>query len=205
MTKLPKDKQNKLVAVLLCTALLLVAFHMLIISKQRAALDDYANRTDQTRDKLAKAEQWLRMAPVIRTQLNEARKQLESKQEEMAPTDKFKWFYDTVEKSLSRHHVKLEDISPRQPEVTEVGVLPKFPYMAAIFGVKVTSDFQDLGVFLSDFENDFPYMRVQNLKISPEGESSGGKENAPRAQSANSGRLAVSLRVVTLIKPTASL
>src|ERR1051326_2307134 len=146
MTKLPKDKQNKLVAVLLCTALLLVAFHMLIISKQRAALDDYANRTDQTRDKLAKAEQWLRMAPVIRTQLNEARKQLESKQEEMAPTDKFKLFYDTVEKSLSRHHVKLEDISPRQPEVTEVGVLPKFPYMAAIFGVKVTSDFQDLGV-----------------------------------------------------------
>ena len=53
-------------------------------------------------------------------------------------------------------------------EVTgDVAMLPKFPYRGATFTVKGSAYFHDFGKFLADFENAFPYIRVQNLQLSP--------------------------------------
>lgn len=208
MNKLSKEKRDKLLLVGIGTACVLAAVYMLVINAQQSALQDYAERTDAAMEKLAKAERWLRMAPTVDSRLQSARAELEAKQEKnMAPVDKFKWFYNTLDQFLAQRRVKLVDIT-REPELAEVGVLPKFPYQSASFGVKLTARYHDFGAFLADFENSFPYFRVQNLEIEPAGSSKaiskdlvrGGPERPPEPES-----LAITMRVVTLIKPTASL
>ena len=84
-------------------------------------------------------------------------------------------------------------------------MLPKFPYQAASFGVKLAARYHDFGAFLADFENRFPYMRVQNLHLEPV--SAAPAEEALSAGERQSHRrtLAITMRVVTLVKPLAAL
>ncbi len=172
-------------------------------------MQECADKTEAAKEQLNKAERWLRMAPTIETRLSAYRKELEARQENMAPVDKFKWFYNTMERFLAQHQVKLVDIT-REPEVGDAGVLPKFPYQAATFGVKLNAYFQDFGSFLAEFENQFPFMRVQNLELESEvGGRLGVTETidqerkpAPgEARTQASERLAITMRVVTLVKP----
>jgi hypothetical protein len=206
MNKLSKEKRDRLMLVALGTGGVLAALYFLVISAQNMALAEYAEKTEAAKEKLAKAERWLRMAPGIQAKLDGSRRELQARQEDMAPTDKFKWFYDTLEKFLAQRHVKLIDIT-REPEISDVGTLPKFPYQAATFGVKLNARYHDLGGFLADFENEFPYMRVKNLVIEPEGVSTIGQiqAHAPSGRSRNPESLAITLRVVTLVKPNALL
>ena len=61
--------------------------------------------------------------PERSSRLGNCRKELETKQEDMAPLEKFKWFYNTLERFLAQRPVKLVDIT-REPEIGELGVLP---------------------------------------------------------------------------------
>jgi hypothetical protein len=200
MNKLTKEKRDKLALVALGTGAVLGALYFLVITAQQAALEDYADKTAIAKEKLDKAERWLRMGPGVQARLAACRSDLEARQETMAPVDKFKWFYNTLEKFLAQHRVKLVDIT-REPEVGDVGVLPKFPYQAASFGVKLTARYRDLGTFLADFENQFPYMRVQNIEIEPVTMGRGKEAPASDRRVPTPDSLAVTMRVVTLIRP----
>jgi hypothetical protein len=201
MNKLSKEKRDKLLLIALGTGGLLAALYLMVISAQNTALAEYSEKTEAAKEKLAKAERWLRMAPTIQTRLDSNRRELEGKQAEMAPVDKFKWFYDTLDKFLAQRSVKLTDIT-REPEIGAVGILPKFPYEAATFGLKLNARYKDLGAFLSEFENQFPYMRVNNLDIEPEGSVKvGTKELIADPRQRGVANLAITLRVVTLIRP----
>jgi hypothetical protein len=201
MINLPKEKRDKLAILALGTGAVLALLYFFVVAPQKAALREYAQKTDAARDKLAKAEMWHRMAPAIEAQLTAQRRELETRHESLAPVDRFKWFYNTLEAFLAQHRVQLVDIT-REPEIGSAGVLPAFPYQAATFGVKCRARFHDFGAFLAEFENHFPYMRVQNLELEPQsGGSSPPREvrttsTAPTAQALN-----ITLRVVTLIKP----
>jgi Tfp pilus assembly protein PilO len=205
MNRLPKEKRDKLLLVALGTGVVLAVLYFFVISAQQRSLTDCANKTAVAREKLDKAERWLRMSPGIQGRLATARAEVEAKQNTMAPVDKFKWFYNTLSSFLAQYQVKLIDIT-REPEVGDVGVLPKFPYQAATFGVKLSARYHDFGTFLADFENHFPYLRVQNLEIEPENAPQTRLKETPRANRQDTpGTLAVTLRVVTLIKPNSSL
>src|SRR5690242_11969865 len=99
MNKLSKEKRQKLLLVGLGTGAVLAVLYLVVITSQMGALDDYANKLDSAREKLTKAENWSRMAPGIVAKLEFNRNELETKQEGMAPVDKFKWFYNTLAKS----------------------------------------------------------------------------------------------------------
>jgi hypothetical protein len=191
--------------VALGTGVVLAALYFLVVSAQKTTVADYANKIDAAQEKLEKAERWLRMAPGIQDRLNGCRTELEAKQEQMAPVDKFKWFYNTLEPFLAQHRVQLVDIT-REPEIGDVGVLPKFPYQTATFGVKLSARYHDFGLFLADFENKFPYMRVRNLELEPEsGSKTAGSEGRVQKAASKVENLAITMRVVTLIKPSTSL
>jgi Tfp pilus assembly protein PilO len=206
MNKLSKEKRDRLVLIILVTGGIVATLYFLVISAQQRTLREYSENTDSAQAKLAKAEHWLRMSPNIQSQLLAARKDLESKEDGMAPVDKFKWFYDLLESSIARHRVKLTDIT-REPEISDVGVFPKFPYQAATFGVKLNARYDDFGSFLADFENEFPFMRVKNIDLTTEGTAK--LDSRDTASSDLSVRppetLAITMRVVTLIKPSAPL
>ena len=202
MNKLTKEKRDKLVLIGVATVILTIAYYFLLISAQREQIREQRDKIAQARDQLSKAERWIRQGPLLRAELEQRRKGLESHQTDMAPLDKFKWFYNTLESFRSSYGVKLIDIT-REPEVGEVGLLPKFPYTGATFGVKFNGTYHEFGKFLADFENRFPYMRVQNLRIEMDQAQKLAGTNAVMAASAEAReRLAITLKVVTLIKPT---
>ncbi len=209
MNKLPKEKRDKLILVVVGTIGIFAALYLSVVNTQHSALAEYADQTEAAKEKLAKAERWLRMGPAVQAKLSACRRELEQKQESMAPVDKFKWFYNTLDQFLAHHHVRLVDIT-REPEIGELGSLPKFPYQAASFGVKLSARYHDFGAFLADFENQFPDMRVQNLELQPEASpqamAPGGKDaRAVQHRPASAETLTITMRVVTLIKPSVPL
>jgi len=204
MNKLPKDKRDRLMMTIVMTGFVTLAFYTFVIRAQRERIRAAEDKLEQATLLLDRSERWLRMKEKVRADLAEERTELQSLEARMAPLDKFKWFYNTLESFRSSYDVRLIDIS-REPEIGEVGVLPGFPYKSAKFGVKLNGTYHDFGKFLADFENQFPYMRVQDLKIElppnalPPG--TGGTSMAENP-SANNERLAISLNVVALIKPS---
>src|SRR5438046_10759600 len=89
------------------------------------------------------------------------------------------------------------DIPQFSREVTTgVGMFAKFPYKAAIFNVRGIAYYHDLGQFLADFENNFPYARIQNLEMEPATGSAASGTAEPE-------KLAFRLEIVTLINPNA--
>jgi hypothetical protein len=199
MSRLLKNKRDRLLMVAIGTAGLLIAMYFFVVSAQKETLRDYSVKLSAAEDKLNKANVWLRMAANIEAQLEAQRSELDARHAGLAPADRFKWFYDTMESFLAGHKVHLVDIS-REPEIGPAFLLPNYPYQAATFGVKCRALYHDFGVFLADLENRYPYMRVQNIEVEPENvrgitrDSRGGAQSTPQA-------LNITLRVVTLIRP----
>ena len=183
--------------------------YFFVISGQRAARDELKTKISGLESKVSTADRWAKRAPAISENLEANKAILRTHEEAMAPLDKFKWFYTTLDQFVASYGVTLVDIS-REPAIGEVGLLPKFPYQAAIFAVKASAYYRDFGKFLADFENKFPYMRVQNIKIQPE---AGARMPAPvgtrgttaaKPASANE-KVIIEMKVVTLIKPVTPL
>ncbi|MCI0537168.1 MAG: hypothetical protein L0Z50_18275 [Verrucomicrobiales bacterium] len=205
MNKLNKEKRDKLGLIGVGTALVTMLFYFFVVSPQREQIALHEDKIERSHELLNKDERWIRQGPLVRENLATYRQTLETRQTDMAPLDKFKWFYNTLESFQSRYDVSLVDIT-REPEFGEVGVLPNFAYQAAIFGVKLNATYHDFGKFLADFENKFPYMRVQNLRLELDPAQKLAGTNALIAASLDTReRLAITLKVVTLVKPTTPL
>ncbi|MEY2409955.1 MAG: hypothetical protein QOF48_2625, partial [Verrucomicrobiota bacterium] len=79
---------------------------------------------------------------------------------------------------------------------SDVGLLAKFPYRAAVFHVRGTAFFHDFGRFVADFENTFPYMRIQNIDLEPSSSSLGDHTNPNDKE-----KLSFKMEIVTLVNP----
>ena len=89
----------------------------------------------------------------------------------MATGDVYSWVVRTFEALKANHHVQLSQIDP--PEIRESNVLPKAGYRRAKFTVSGRATYHDLGSFLADFENKYPFARLTNLEIHAPGASRG--------------------------------
>jgi hypothetical protein len=202
MSKLSKEKREKLGLVGVGTALVTLMLYFFVISPQREQIAFHEDKITRASELLNKDERWIRQASIVQANLKTHRETLETRQTDMAPLDKFNWFYKTLESFKSSYDVNLVDIT-REPELGEVGVLPNFAYQAATFGVKLNASYHDFGKFLADFENKFPYMRVQNVRLELDPALKLAGTNALANVSADTReRLAITLKVVTLVKPT---
>jgi hypothetical protein len=207
MNKLTKDKKDRLVMTAVMCSFATLVVYVFVISPQRAEIKQSEEKLASGLDLRDTSLRWMRMAPTVRSNLFSKRGDLSESENTMAPVGKFNWFYNTLETFRSAHNVRLVDIT-REPEIGPVGVLPKFGYETATFGVKFNATYHDFGKFLAEFENTFPQMRVQDLKMGVDPQGALGETNevvvgAPAGK--NSELLAITMKVVTLIKPSASL
>ena len=194
MKNLPKEKRDRLILTVLLTAAAVAGIYYLLIKSQRSSLENVANQIKEQKEKVSHAERLISSIPGIKKNLEVARHDLSTLEEGMASGDMYAWVIQTVGRFGAERHV---DIPQFSREVTgEVGMFPKFPYRAAIFNVRGSAYFHDLGRFLADFENQFPYARVQNLEM--ESASSSAATATPDAE-----KLAFKLEIVTLINPHA--
>jgi hypothetical protein len=106
--------------------------------------------------------------------------------------DMYSWIILTVNTFKENYGVEIPQFS--REVAAEVGMFAKFPYRAAVFHLRGTARYHEFGRFVADFENAFPYMRIQNIELDPSAASAANAQNDPE-------RLAFRMEIVALVNP----
>jgi len=205
MNKISKDKRDKVILSCLVSVGLAGLLYTFVLGAQKDQLAALHKQMITIKDKLSKAERLVRSAPAIEESLKENQKLIQRRQETMAPQGQYYYWFlklmDQFREEEKLNAVLIVDIM--QPEFIEAGLLPNFPYKAASFGMRLNGRFHDLGRFISDLENTYPYFRVQSVKMAPQrGSGMGGAavlKETPNTQGPSES-LMMEVRVVTLIR-----
>jgi Tfp pilus assembly protein PilO len=201
MNKLSKEKRDKLILVCILITAVLGALYTFVLGAQKDELATLQSQITGAKSKLDKAELLVRSGNTIEARLAESKKAIESRQEKMAPPGQYYyWFLKLIDQF--RKDEKLDTgfiVDITQPEFVEGGLMPKFPYKAASFGLRLNGQYHDVGKFIASVENAYPYFRVHNIRIARFAGASGRQGTAKVDNS--EGKLTVELRIVALIKP----
>lgn len=197
MKNMPKGKRDRLLLIGVGTVVCLVAIWYALIHAQRASLDTMSKTIAEHQSKLVSAERLITSTVQLQEELRDMTRKLKGIEEGMASGDMYSWVIQTVSNFRAERKVNIPQFSREVP--TDVGILPNFPYKAVLFNVRGNAYFHDLGQFLADFENQFPYLRVQNLELSPAANTS-----ASGAGEANE-KLNFVMEIVALVNPTGGL
>jgi Tfp pilus assembly protein PilO len=196
MNKLSKDKRDKLILICIAAAGIIAVLYFFVLTDMQDEYATLGTRLISMRDKVSKSERLLKRQNDLNAQLEVARKALNERQAVMPrPGEDHVWFMKIMEERRSKFNLDIGDI--RNPEAWDAGVLPKFPFKAVAFNVSLIGGYTDFGRFLADFENTYPYMRVQLMNVSPDvpqappGTAQAGGEDR---------RLRFNFRVISLIK-----
>ena len=191
MARLSKEKRNRLILVIILTIALGVGLWYGIITTRKERLEETKASIRAAIDRLEKAKTLVKQADKAEAQLAAAMNKLKVVEDSMASgVDHYTWAIQLFEKARARHQVRI--IETTRPVKGDVGVLAQFPYQAAIFTVRGAGHYHDFGKFLADFENSFPYFRIQNLSLAPGSDSVVGSDTED---------LSFRMEIVALIKP----
>lgn len=194
MSKLPKDKRDKIILTGFVTVAVSAAIWLLVVKAQAQTLKDVRAEAGKSRDQLNRGRTTLTTQERINQEFEEASRKLKQREVAMAaPNDMYSWLIETLNNFRRAYKVEIPQFGRELP--TEVGIFPKFPYHAALFNIKGSAHYHDFGKFLADFENAFPYIRVQNIELNPAGETSGGGDSREK--------LNFNMELLTLVRPTA--
>ena len=192
MKNLPKDKRDRLILTGVVTLVAVGAIYYMLVRSQQSNVDALSKKIAEEKAKVTSAERLVSVTGELKKNLELEKKTLTSIEEGMASGDMYAWVIQTVGRFGAERNVDIPQFS--REVTTDVGILPKFPYKAAVFNLRGTAYYHDLGKFLADFENKFPYARVQNLEMEPaNGSAATGVSDTEK--------LAFRLELVTLINP----
>jgi hypothetical protein len=192
MKSLPKEKRDHLILIGLGTVVCMAALWYVVIKTQQKTKAKVAKEIVDQQNKVDNAQRLIASTVEIQKRLDGSQQELKTIEGTMASGDMYSWIITTINKFRADRKVDIPQFSREVP--TEVGILPKFPYRAALFNVRGTAYFHDLGKFVADFENSFPYLRVQNLELEPAASSSA-------TSTGDNEKLAFRMEIVTLVSP----
>lgn len=190
MNKISKIKKQQIVLVFIAACILIAGLWTLVIKLQYEKLAGVEKRTLEMKEKVEKAESLLKKSAEVEADLEADTKELHAIENDMASGDIYLWLINTINRFNVAHKITMVDF-PRET-LGEVGLLAKFPYKAAIFPIKGNGHYHDLGKFLAEFENSFPYVRIQNLELAPLEKGTGDDAE----------KLSFKFEIVALVKPT---
>jgi hypothetical protein len=210
MTKLSKDKRDKLLLVIIAAVGVVAVLYFLVITDQKAELNALASKIDALNAKKSSSEKTIKRQADVQANLELQRKNLNAKQAEMPrPGEDSRWFLRIIDDRRSQFGLDIGDI--KGPDNADPGILPKFAFKGVSFYVELIGVYTDFGRFLADFENSYPYLRVQLVSIETEGRtrfpapgalqplgtqvSTGTTPSNPDAQ-----KLRFTFRVISLVK-----
>lgn len=204
MNKISKDKRDKVILSCLLFIGAVGLLYTFVLGAQKDQLGLLHKQILMAHDRVAKADALIRSGPMIDAQLKDNQKLLDTRLEGMAPQGTYYyWFLKLVDQFREEeklHPTFIVDVT--QPEFIEAGLLPSFPYRAASFGVRLNGQFQEIGRFIADLENTYPYFRVQSVRMAPQRSgvmNTGMVKEAPTLSNTGD-NLTVELRVVTLFR-----
>ena len=190
MKRLPPDKRNKLIFVLLGTfGVIGMVYYFLIGPQNEQNLKLKANTAAES-GKLQQIKKALKQTSATASAADEIAQKLQQAEEDSASGDLFAWTYDTIRQFKISRHIEIATIG--RPVQGEVDLLPGFPYKQIKFQITGSGYYHDIGKFVADFENKYPHMRVINLSL----DSSGAPDSVPE-------KLSFRLDIAALVKPNA--
>ena len=193
MNKLSKEKRNQLVLVVMATAGVVCALWFGLISSQQQSLRALADNKVAAQKKLEQVKQTIENAEAIETQLAEASKRLSKIEGSMATGDLYSWAINMVRQFKLPYRVDIPQFSQIDGP-KDVSMLAGFPYKQVNMTISGASLYHDFGKFVTDFENQFPYVRVLNLTLEP----------MPAAAATDREKLSFKLEVAALVRPANS-
>jgi Tfp pilus assembly protein PilO len=188
MKKLPPAKRNNLIMVIVATIAVISAVYFLMIKPQNESNAQIGVETSDKTAELVKIETSIRQADATTVALADINQQLAHSEEDIATGDVFAWTYDTIRHFKTNYHVDIPNVG--QPTLSDVDLVPSFPYKQVRVSLSGTAYYHDLGKFIADFENTYPHMRMVNLSIEPSVQPGGPTE-----------KLAFRVDVIALVKP----
>ena len=192
MNKLSKEKKLHLILVGLATVGVIGGLWLGLLSLQNKKIKDISAKIGATQQEIKKVEKVRVEAAEIEAALNESTTNLNAIESTMPSGDLYSWMVSTLRQfNVPSYRVDLPQIGV--PSISEVRMFPSFPYHQATVAVGGTAYFYEFGKFLADFENHFPYMRVQNLNLEP---ASGANPDERE-------KLAFRMEIVALVKTNA--
>jgi len=200
--KLPKEKRDRLILVVVSTGIAMALIWQGLIGWQKGRLRSMADQRLDEEIRVNNAQRLVASIDQIKADLKSKSGDLRHLETEMASGDMYSWIITKVNQFKVGYNIDIPQFSREVP--TEVGLLADFPYKAALFNIRGKAFYHDLGRFIADFENAFPYVRVQNLELEPAGMASAGAAaggNDPERDHPE--KLAFRMEIVTLINPNA--
>ena len=196
MNKLSKDKRDKLILTLIGVVGVIAVIYFFVLSDMKDERSLLSTKVTSTRDKIDKAERILKRQQHFNEEMAQLRGALNARQAHMPrPGEDHVWFLRIIEDRRGTYNLDISEI--RNPEPWEPGILPNFPFRGVAFNVTLIGAYTDFGRFLADFENTYPFMRVQLMSVSPDMQlGAPGTGQLPQS----SGKLRFNFRVVSLIK-----
>jgi hypothetical protein len=186
MNKLSKEKRNQLILVGLGTLAIMGGLWFGLIDYQRGKLKEVSRKSADLQKEIDKTQKVVRDAGQVDAALKESTAKLSVIEATMPAGDLFSWTVSRLKQfNVPSYKVNMPQIG--LPVVGEVAMFPGFPYHQVNVAVGGTAYYYDIGKFLADFENKFPYARIQNLSLEP----GGGEEKE---------QLSFRMEILTLVK-----
>ena len=191
MKPLSREKKQRLLLVMLGTAAALAGVWFGLVRPQRLALEEVARKIEQSERQLSEARKLLSHAPQVQKELEQVAAILEQHEEQMASGDYYAFLINRIRQFRLGYQLDIPQFSTISGPAA-VDVLPGFPYQQVSLTIAGTGHYHEIGRFIADFENQFPYCQIRNVELETAG--SGPGETSEE-------RLAFRMTVVTLVRP----
>jgi hypothetical protein len=191
---LPKEKRDQLLLITIGTVAVSIGLYFGLVKLQKRSLERMISQTAEQQEKVGSAMRLVTTHEETQEDLEDNLAKLKNIEQAMASGDMYSWIITTINRFRADRKVEIPQFS--REIAMEVGVFPKFPYKAAMFHVRGTAHFHELGKFIADFENAFPHIRIQNIDMEPAGQSA-----ATTTQVTDPEKLAFKMEIVALINP----
>ena len=192
MKRLSKEKKNQLALVGIVTAIVMAGLWFGLISVQQNKAAKISRDCEAAEQKLALVRKSIQDSEQLAAQVAEVAAKLGKLEAGMATGDLYSWAINSLRQFKTPYKVEIPQFSQIDgPKDTTM--LAGFPYQQATLTIGGTAYFYDFGRFLADFENAFPYIRVQNLQLEP----------MSAMASNDAEKLTFRMDIITLVKPEA--
>jgi hypothetical protein len=197
--KLSKEKRDRIILLAVVTLGLSWGLWHFVVSTRSTRLGAQQAELEKQQNLLAQARDWIERAQSVEKEMTESLARLAEVEDGLANrTDPYAWSYLLLDQIRQSHPTLVRLDVAGKPSIGPTRLLPNFPYDATTFTVVGRGYYHDFGKFLADFENDYPYFRVENIELTPQSSTTD-----PSLERVELEMLNLKFDVVALLKPPA--
>ena len=166
MKRLSKQKRDQLILVCIVILMVLVGLWFLLIRSQKESLQSLRAQKTTKEDKAANMQKEIEKTKSVETELHDVDTKLADREQDMVSGDYYASLVNTVRRFKLAYKLDIPQFSPAA-SVTDVDLLPKFPYKQVRIAISGTGYYEEIGKFIADFENEYSVSRIVNLELTP--------------------------------------